>query len=110
MPDFETDADRLALLEELGDPVVYTPSGGSPVTIQAYIDLTAEVHEIINGVLVIGEQPEGEARTSDLTGTLEDEADTILFGGITYTIREPLPDNTGPDGTGGMTKFRLEGP
>lgn len=103
MPEFETDADRLALLEELGDPVAYTPDGGSPVTIRAYIDLAAEVFEIGTAIL-IGTQPEGEARTSDLTGTLEDEADTILFGGTTYTIMEPLPDGTG------MTKFRLEGP
>lgn len=103
MPDFETDADRLALLEELGDDVVYTPDGGSPVTIKAYIDLTAEVFEIGTGI-VIGIEPMGEARTSDLTGTLTDEADTVLFDGTTYTIKEPLPDGTG------MTKFRLEGP
>lgn len=103
MPEFETDDDRLALLEELGDEVVYTPSGGSPVTIQAYIDLTTETFDILTGV-VTGTQPMGEARTSDLTGTLTDGADTILFDGTTYTIKEPLPDGTG------MTKFSLEGP
>lgn len=101
MPGFESDSRRLKMLARLGDDVVYTPSGGAAVTIKAYIDLTADKFDIGTG-MVTGVQPMGEARTSDLTGTLDDEADTILFEGITYLIKAPTPDGTG------MTEFRLE--
>lgn len=101
MPDFESDSRRFKMLARLGDDVVYTPNGGAAVTIKAYIDLTVEVHNIATGT-VTGNQPMGEARTSDLTGTLTDELDTILFDGVTYLIKEPKDDGTG------MTEFLME--
>lgn len=102
MPTFETDADRLALLSETGDDVVYTPNDtGTPATIKAYIDLAVELQEIGTST-VTGSQPMGEARTSDLTGTLTDGLDTITFDGTTYLIKEPKDDGTG------MTEFRMQ--
>ena len=109
MPEFENDADRLALLTELGDDVVYTPNNtGIPVTIKMYVDLTVELQNVATGA-VTGAQPMGEGRTydppqfmGDLTGNLEDGLDTILFQGVTYLIKEPKDDGTG------MTEVLLE--
>jgi len=102
MPDFESDSRRLKMLARLGDDVVYPPNDtGTPVTIKMFIDLTVEKFDIGTGA-VTGIQSMGEARTSDLTGTLTDELDTILFDGVTYKIREPKDDGTG------MTEFLME--
>ena len=101
MPEFESDSRRLKMLTRLGDDVVYTPNGGAAVTIKAYIDLTVELENVATGA-VTGSQPMGEARTSDLTGTIEDGLDSILFDGVTYLIKEPKDDGTG------MTEFLME--
>ena len=102
MPEFENEADRLALLTELGDDVVYTPNNTDiSVTIKMYVDLTVELQNVATGA-VTGAQPMGESRTSDLTGILTDGLDTVLFQGVTYRIKEPKDDGTG------MTEVLLE--
>lgn len=99
MPSFESDTDRLNLLTELGDPVTYTPSGGSPATIYGTVD-DEETVEPMGDAAVIGSIPAIKCRTSDLTGTVK--GGTILHDGTTYNITEVLPDRTG------MTDLSLE--
>ena len=88
---FETDADRLAELQAVGQSVTYTPSGGAAKTIYVIFDNVSIVDN--SSGKVVGTRPEARGRTLDLTGTVV--GGTLLIEGTTYDIETNLPDGTG---------------
>jgi hypothetical protein len=88
---FESDADRLAELQALGESVIYTPLGGDAKTIYVIFDNVSLVSE--NTGKVVGSRPEAKGRTIDLTAPVV--GGSLLISGTTYTIKTNLPDDTG---------------
>ena len=88
---FETDMDRLAELQAVGEAVAYTPLGGDAKTIYVIFDNVSLVSDTTGKV--VGSRPEARGRTIDLTGTVV--GGSLLIGGTTYTIKTNLPDDTG---------------
>lgn len=88
---FETEADRQAELEALGESVIYTPSGGDAKTINVIFDNVDIVDETTGSV--VGSRPEARGSTADLTAPVV--GGTFLIDGTTYNIKTNLPDNTG---------------
>jgi high-affinity K+ transport system ATPase subunit B len=86
----ESDADRLAMLQALGEEITV---GGTAVW--AIVD-----NEYVEALSVTGTQPVATCRSSDVTGVTR--ATTVVRGGVTYRVA-----NIEPDGTG-MTLLRLE--
>lgn len=93
----ETDADRLAMLDEddHGTTATYTPDGGSASTINGIFD--NEFFEAVSeGVIAVeGSQPRFICRTIDapIAGT----GDTLVVpvGGTSYDVVGVEPDGTG---------------
>ena len=93
----ESAADRLLFLETFGESATYTPQGGAAKTIQVLYDsIYAEAEEVESGI------PIAEARTADLTGTID--KGTLVVEAGTFTILNNEPDSTG------MTILTLKGP
>lgn len=93
----ESAADRLSYLETFGGSGVYTPSGGAAKTIQVLYDAV-----YFESLGIESNTPIAQARTADLTGTINKGTLTITAG--TFTIVNNEPDSTG------MTMLILEGP
>ncbi len=100
---FETDADRLALLQALGETVTLTGAvSGIPTApgLWAYFeDGSKEIR--LGDVEIAGRTPEALMRDIDIQGIAIGDTITTADGTV-YTISWP-PE---PDGTG-MTKLKL---
>lgn len=86
----ESDADRLALLQAVGEPIVLDGASVWSVFGNAYIE----------SLDVSGSQPVATCRTSDVTAVTR--ASTVVHAGITYRVAVIQPDGTG------MTQLVLE--
>lgn len=93
----ESAADRLSYLETFGESATYTPSGGAAKTIQVLYDAV-----YVEALDVESNTPIAQARTEDLTGTINNG--TLVIAAGTFTILNNEPDSTG------MTTLILEGP
>ena len=93
----ESEADRLSYLDEFGEAGIYTPLGGEAKTIQVLHDAV-----YVEAMEVESNTPIAQARTSDLTGTIN--KGTLVIAAGTFTIINKEPDSTG------MTILILEGP
>jgi len=88
----ETAADRLIMLNDFGVDCVYTPSGGSAVTIKTI--LLNDYYSVETGsVAVEVNQPIAVIRTADAASIAHQ--DTMVIGGITYKVVNVRPDGTG---------------
>ncbi len=100
----ESAADRLTFLDtdEFGTSATYTLAAGGDSTVQGIFDKEyAEVAETDFGVGVGTHPAHFTMREADLPGSYGD-ADTLLVGSVTYTIRAHELDGTG------MVSLRLE--
>lgn len=89
------DMGDVTLLGILGESVTYTPSVGSPVTVQGLFDAPAVAVDVGHaGVSTIG--PRVALRLSDLPSDPSvDLTATITVGSTTYEIRDSQPDSKG---------------
>lgn len=79
--------------DDFGVAATYTPSGGSPATINGIFD--NEFFEVEAGgeIAVAMEQPRFTCRTSDVSTAAE--GDSISINSIAYTVRVVQSDGTG---------------
>jgi len=79
--------------DDFGVAATYTPSGGSPVTVNGIFD--NEFFEVEAGgeVAVAMEQPRFACRTADVSSAAE--GDSISINSIAYTVRVVQSDGTG---------------
>lgn len=79
--------------DDFGVAATYTPSGGSPATINGIFD--NEFFEVEAGgeIAVAMEQPRFTCRTSDVSTAAE--GDSITINSIAYTVRVVQSDGTG---------------
>ena len=96
----ETADDRLYMLADFGVSATYTPVGGTASTITVIFDNEYIPVETGGAMPFAMQQPKCLARTSDLTGAVENG--TLAIGGTSYFIRIVMPDGTG------MTELMLE--
>lgn len=88
----ETADDRLIMLSDFGVDAVYTPGGGSPVTIKTI--LLNDYYAVETGsVAVEMNQPIAVIRTADAPSIAHD--DTMVINAITYKVKNIRPDGTG---------------
>lgn len=77
-------------LAALGEPVAYTPAGGSAVTVQAVIEHNVVPVDTYTGE--IGEpRSEGEFLLSDLASAAR--GDQVTVDGVDYTLADRLEDD-----------------
>lgn len=86
----ETDADRLAMLQALGELITV-----GVAQVWAIVD-----NEYVEALGVAGTQPVATCRSTDVTAVTR--ATSVVRGGVTYRVA-----NIESDGTG-MTALRLE--
>lgn len=79
--------------DDFGVAATYTPSGGSPATVNGIFD--NEFFEVEAGgeIAVAMEQPRFTCRTSDVSTAAE--GDSITINSIAYTVRVVQSDGTG---------------
>lgn len=81
--------------DTLGEPVVYTPAGGAPVTIEAiYFDTPLTVVLDGEGIPVDNRNKELHVAAADLAAPAEGDHATVR--GVTYRVVPPIR----PDGQG----------
>lgn len=96
----ETSADRMAMIADFGVTATYTPFGGTPVSVMGIFD---NAYEDVSAGGTVGFavlQPRFFCRSEDISAAQED--DTLVVGGVSYTIAVVMPDGTG------MTSLMLE--
>lgn len=89
-------ADELAIffaVDDFGVAATYTPSGGSPVTVNGIFDNEFFEADAGGNVAVAIQQPRFQCRTSDVASAAE--GDAITINSISYIIRVVQPDGTG---------------
>ncbi len=80
--------------EALTVTALYTPKGGSAVTIQViFDDPHADVTPSKGFVQVETAKPTATAQTTDVPNAAH--GDSLVINGSTYYIKEPRPDGTG---------------
>jgi hypothetical protein len=89
-------ADELAIffaVDDFGVAATYTPSGGSPVTVNGIFDNEFFEADAGGTVAVAIQQPRFQCRTSDVASAAE--GDAITINSVSYIIRVVQPDGTG---------------
>ena len=86
LDDFSTHID--VCFDQLGDPIIYTPSGGEAVTINAVIDFNSESHDVF-GSGVQSPTLHVEIRVSDVASPAE--GDSVSYKGVNYIV-SGIPD------------------
>lgn len=91
----ETDADRAVFLDAdiFGESVVYTPSGGSAVTIEGIFDNEAELQDTGGDVEFIVNRPRVMVRESDTPNA--NAGDEVTISGNDYVVTHVLGDGLG---------------
>ena len=100
----ETDIERSIFFgaDDFGTAAVYTPTGGSAVTVTGIFDNAHEEVDAGGGVPFSVRTPRFHTRTADVADA--EEGDTLEIDGVIYTIRVVMPDGTG------LTMLQLEAP
>lgn len=80
---FETDADRLGILQAVGEQITFDGAQIWAVFRNAYIE-TVEIS---------GTRPTAECRTSDVASATS--ASVVVAGGVNYRVAVIQPDGTG---------------
>lgn len=84
-----------ACRDVFGLPVVYTPTGGSPVTFQAIIDVNAEIETITAaGIPISTAKTTLSVRLADLPQTPQ-QGDLVTISGEGYQVIDYQPDGLG---------------
>lgn len=96
----ETASDRLIMLSDFGEDVVFTPVGGNASTIKAIFDNIYQSVEAGGSVGFALTQPKIMVRTADVPSIAE--GDNINLRSTNYTVRVVMQDGTG------MTEIGLE--
>lgn len=79
--------------DDFGVSAVYTPSGGSPVTISGIFDNEFYEADAGGSVTIAIEQPRFACATSSVPAAVE--GDTIVISAVSYVIRVVQNDGTG---------------
>lgn len=96
----ETADDRLIMLADFGEAVLYTPVGGTQVSITAIFDNGYEAVDAGGGVSFALQQPRLTCRTLDVSSAAE--GDAVSVGGVSYKVSIVMADGTG------ITELMLE--
>ena len=96
----ETASDRLIMLSDFGEDVVFTPVGGNASTIKAIFDNVYQSVEAGGTVGFALTQPKIMVRTTDVPSIAE--GDNINLRSTDFTVRVVMQDGTG------MTEIGLE--
>jgi hypothetical protein len=96
----ETADDRTALLADFGVSATYTPAGGQATAVTVIFDSDFQEADAGGSITFAIEIPRVLAKTADFASAAE--GDSLVIGGVTYTILVVMPDGQG------MTELRLE--
>lgn len=97
--DIKDDFDALLALGELSEDVTYTPDGGAPIAIKAFV--TDGSLEDSNVIGFSAEKRLGAAQPPIVQVSKTDVAvvtlhkDTVAVGGVTYTVKAILDEDAG---------------
>ena len=84
-----------ACRDVFGLPVVYTPTGGSPVDIQAIVDVTPEISSIsAAGIPISTTMTTLSIRSADLP-QIPQQGDLVTIAGDGYQVVDYQPDGIG---------------
>jgi len=91
----EGDTERAIFFDtsDFGISATYTPDGGSAATVSGILDKDFALADLGGGVGVASADPRFVCRTSDVASAAG--GDTLVAGGITYTVRAVEDDGTG---------------
>jgi len=89
----ETELDVFFGVVDFAVAATYTPSGGSPVTVNGIFDNEFFEADAGGMVGVAIQQPRFDCSASSVSGALE--GDTIVINSVNYVIRVVQPDGTG---------------
>lgn len=89
----ETADDREIMLADFGDTVLYTPVGGTQVSIVGIFDNAYEAVDAGGNVPVALTQPHVLCRTADVSAA--QEGDEMVINSVTYVVRVIMGDGTG---------------
>lgn len=84
---------------DYGVDAIYTPLGGAAKSILVIFDNEFAAAQGLGAIGVDSSVPQALCKTSDVSDATRGA--TLLVGGITYSVTEPMPDGTG------MTTLRL---
>lgn len=96
----ETASDRIAMLADFGVNASYKPLNGSARSIKVIFDDEYVPVDTGGGIAFAMNQPKALAKSSDLTGTIENGS--LIIAGISYLIKIVMSDGTG------ITELMLE--
>ena len=98
----ESNTERAVFLStsDFGQTATYTPSGGSASTINGIFESGDGGVDLGGSVGVTSDDPQFHCATSDVASA--GEGDTLVTGGVNYTVRDVTDDGTG------MTILMLE--
>ena len=98
----ETEVERAIFfdIEGFGSTATYTPSGGSPVSVNGIYEDDYEQIDAGGSFGVAGSSPMFQCSTSDVANAAE--GDSLVVGGVTYIVRVVMEDGTG------VTMLQLE--
>jgi len=98
----ETEIERAIFfdVEGFGSTATYTPSGGSPVSVNGIYEDDYEQIDAGGSIGIAGSSPSFQCSSADISGAAEGDALTV--GGVDYIIRVVMEDGTG------VTMLQLE--
>ena len=96
----ESASDRLIMLSDFGEAILYTPINGAQVSITGIFDKTYEAVDAGGSVSFAVEQPRVTARTTDVPAAAE--GDAMIIRSQNYKVAIVMADGTG------ITEFALE--